>query len=98
MGLSPIFLHLSLSDLDDHFLNVYFKMFFHFEAALNLQKSRKKSSKDAHPEMSSEACFMLVTSFTAEDPKGTRSSCASRYLPPGTAPQSLLASCQLQNK
>ena len=45
MGLSPIFLHLSLSDLDDHFLNVYFKMFFHFEAALNLQKSRKTRTK-----------------------------------------------------
>ena len=79
------------------FLNVYFKMFSRFEAALSLQKSHK-SSKDAHPEMSSEACFMLVTSFTAEDPKGTWSSCVSRFLLPGTAPKSLLASCQLQKK
>ena len=37
---------------------------------------------------------MLVTSFTAEDPKGHH----SRFLPPGTAPQSLLACCQLQRK
>ena len=41
---------------------------------------------------------MLVTSFTAKDPKGTWSSYASRFLPPRTAPQPLLACCQLQKK
>ena len=30
MGLSPIFLHLSLNNLDDHFLNVYLIFFFFF--------------------------------------------------------------------
>ena len=32
-------------------------MFSRFEAALSLQKSHKKSSKDAHPETSSEAAL-----------------------------------------